>query len=309
MVSLNIQLPDGFLDEEKRCGYTVSQKMKEVWAVELDLLVEFDRVCKKYSINYIASGGTMLGAVRHHGFIPWDDDLDLMLLRTDYNRLCSIASKEFHYPFFFQTEYTDPGFMRGFARLRNSQTTAIQEFESKKKYTFNQGVFIDIFPLDELQKKEALLRRQRKRIKRFYNISYVLSDMTDRYPPSRKSLSKYIYKTIGHFTIRPIINKWRIQDLFFRKFEKCCQEYNDTGQEWLSLLSFQCDNRQHDIRSYKPDHVILLPFEFLKIPIPSNYDEHLKHKYGDDYMTPQKKVTYHGDVHFDTNISYKEKLI
>ncbi|MEE3413068.1 MAG: LicD family protein, partial [Bacteroidales bacterium] len=97
MVDLKVTLPKDFLQEEKRDGFVVSPAMKEVWAVELDLLAEFQRVADKHKINYIASGGTMLGAVRHKGFIPWDDDVDIMMLRKDYNKLLSVAG-EFEHP-------------------------------------------------------------------------------------------------------------------------------------------------------------------------------------------------------------------
>ena len=149
MVDLNIKLPDDFLEEEIRCGYTVTRKMKKVWAVELDLLNELLRVCNKYNIKIFASGGTMLGAVRHKGFIPWDDDIDMGMLRKDYDKLCKIANKEFQYPYFFQTNYTDPGTLRGHAQLRNSNTTSFLQNEGSE-YSFNQGIFIDIFPMDFL---------------------------------------------------------------------------------------------------------------------------------------------------------------
>ena len=75
MVELKIKLPDSFFYEEERDGYWVSSEIKELWAVQLDLLNEFDRVCKKYNLKYILDFGTLLGAIRHKGFIPWDDDL------------------------------------------------------------------------------------------------------------------------------------------------------------------------------------------------------------------------------------------
>ncbi|WP_302782657.1 LicD family protein, partial [Acidaminococcus intestini] len=155
MITLNIKLPDHFLDEEVQDGFLVSQKRKEVWAVELDLLTEFDRVCKKYKLRYFADGGTLLGAIRHGGFIPWDDDIDLAMFRDDYDKLCSIALHEFKNPYFFQTEYTDRGSLRGHAQLRNSNTTAILRNSLNCKYKFNQGIFIDIFPMDSVTENQS----------------------------------------------------------------------------------------------------------------------------------------------------------
>ncbi|MBO4531312.1 MAG: LicD family protein [Paludibacteraceae bacterium] len=307
MVSLKIQLPQDFLNIETRCGFTVSHEMKEVWAVQLDLLAEFDRVCKKHNICYVASGGTLLGAVRHQGFIPWDDDVDLMLSREDYNRLCIVAQEEFEEPYFFQTEYSDPGFMRGFARLRNSQTSGVQKFEYNKNYRFNQGIFIDIFPLDEVTSDASLFRLQERNAQNYFRKACVLSEMTDRFPPNRRPLWKYIYKVIGHFLIGSIIKKFGLQDYYLKKYELTCSKYNGTKQQTWSLLSFQFNNRRHDLSVFRPDETSLVRFEFLKIPIPNNYDEHLKQKYG-DYMQPKRMSNYHGDVLFDVNRSYKDVL-
>ena len=119
MVNLKLQIPEEFFKEEVRDGYFVSSDMKNLWAVELDLLNEFIRVCEVYNLRYFAEGGTMIGAVRHNGFIPWDDDIDIVMPREDYCKLEKIAVKEFKFPYFWQTEKTDPGSMRGHAQLRN----------------------------------------------------------------------------------------------------------------------------------------------------------------------------------------------
>ena len=101
MVDLKIQLPEGFLKEEERDGFLVTSEVKELWAVLLDILMQIDAICKNNGIEYFLCGGTLLGAVRHKGFIPWDDDLDIMMKRNDYNRFCEIAPFALQQPYFF----------------------------------------------------------------------------------------------------------------------------------------------------------------------------------------------------------------
>ncbi len=130
---IQIELPNSFLEEEERNGFLVNQEMKEIWAIELDLFVELNRVCDKYDLKLLGDAGTILGAARHAGFIPWDDDMDFSMSRGDYTKLCEVAEREFRYPYFWQTEETDPGSCRGHGQLRNSETTAILKAEAKKK--------------------------------------------------------------------------------------------------------------------------------------------------------------------------------
>ena len=161
--------------DEIRSGFLVTSHRKKLWNVQIGLINEFARVCKKYNLRWFAYGGTLLGAVRHNGFIPWDDDVDLVMLRPDYNKFLEIAPIEIDYPYFFDNWYdytiesenipdekNAPKFQyitveqqnrtpkRWFTqfpsfRLRDSRTTFI-EFPDRK--TIHQGIFIDVFPLD-----------------------------------------------------------------------------------------------------------------------------------------------------------------
>ena len=143
---IKIDLPDGFLDEEVRCGYTITPKLKKIWAVELDLMSEFARVCDKYDIKWSVAFGTMLGVIRHKGFIPWDDDVDIMLERKEFEKLVQVAPKAFKHPYFFQYALNARKTFMTHARLRNSLTTGYVTGHPKEGY--NNGIYLDIDCMD-----------------------------------------------------------------------------------------------------------------------------------------------------------------
>ena len=148
-----MHLDEKFYQKETRCGYEVSEKMKKVWAVELNLLEYFDQLCREHNLRYFVDYGTLLGAVRHQGFIPWDDDIDIVMLRDDYEKLKMIAQDEVSSPYFFQNSYTDI-MIWALAKLRDSRTTAIEYPDFPPE--FNQGIFLDIFPLDDAPDDAAM---------------------------------------------------------------------------------------------------------------------------------------------------------
>jgi lipopolysaccharide cholinephosphotransferase len=119
--------PASFYSEEVRLGYTVSAKMKKIWAVEIDLLQCLIDVCEGHHLKYWADGGTLPGAVRHQGFVPWDDDIDIIMPRKDYDKLVGLAvsGQEFQAPYLLQTAYTDTGYARDHAQLRDVRTTGV----------------------------------------------------------------------------------------------------------------------------------------------------------------------------------------
>lgn len=297
MLPIKMELPDEFYNEEKRCDYIVSTGMKKIWAVELDLLCEFQRVCEKYNLSWWVEGGTLLGAVRHKGYIPWDDDIDVVMLRDDYDKLMKNAPSEFHFPYFFQSVYTDHDYYRGHVQIRNSLTTAVLPNECMRD--FNQGIFIDIFPLDalpeekneyeELKEKSIRMRTYMKRYHHFPILKRrnIFANWIEQ---------KKIDKEIDEKTFE---GYYEMYENMFRKRKICdCSRINS-----MAALSTYFDVDKHLF-----DETIYLDFENLQVPVPKKYDQYLKAEFGDDYMTPIKAPSLHGSVIFDTEHPYTEML-
>lgn len=149
--------------DEVRDGFLVILDRKKVWNVELGLAKEIDRICRTHRLKYFLSGGTLLGAVKYRGFIPWDDKFRLMMPRPDFNQLRAVIGKEIPPWYFFQDAVSDEHFTSAMGRLRDSRTTAIENPERKDT---NQGIFIEIYPLDAFPDaapgEEQLSRVQRE---------------------------------------------------------------------------------------------------------------------------------------------------
>ena len=288
-----MERPAEFLQEQELCGYTVSADMKKVWAVELDLLDKLKEVCQRHGLTYYAGGGTMLGAIRHKGFIPWDDDIDVFMFREDYEKLLAVAD-EFGAPYFLQTAYNDKNYSRGHAQLRHSGTTGILLSE-KGHYTFNQGIFLDIFPLDEVPDDPALKAKQQKEV----GLWVKLLAATVRYPGSVK---KNLVKTLIHYALFWVPYRWA-----YRKMERACTKYNGTGCSRVALISFGHQLEQWVLPKRCFDKAQEMPFEYTTITVPEGYDEVLTTAYG-DYMVMRQDPTYHAGVLFDTERSYADYL-
>lgn len=304
---VKIELPEGFLEEEIRYGYTVSKDMKAVWAVELDLLAEFQRVCDKYNIEYFADGGTMLGAVRHNGYIPWDDDIDVMMMRDQYEILCDVADDEFKFPYFFQTEYSDPTSLRGHAQLRNSVTTGILEADREGIRPFNQGIFIDIFPIDAVPEDEEALNIKITKIEKYLTRARRFANITDRYTPTPNTRPiKKIVKRVAHLVFSGPLKNTLDYDKWYEKYEEECKLYNE--EKTLKVAKFFCIPFCRGQIWYREDFSdsIRMPFEMMEINVPIGYKRIMDIFFGDDWETPKMIPTVHSEVLFDPYNSYND---
>lgn len=296
---IGIDLPPCFLDEEVRDGYLVSSVMKKIWAVELDLLAKFDAVCKKHGITYVALWGTALGAIRHKGFIPWDDDIDVGMDRANYEKLCQVASMEFSHPYFFQNALTDRAYFIPLARLRNTETTAaIRGFDTPD---YNNGIYLDIDILDGLAmtKWQWLVQNFLKHL--------LLIPVQGYYQrvSNCRTLSKKLF-----CCLRPL---WRVltYEAWINLYKRVRCMYNKDSSRFGISYSFQ----RQDFNSWiHRDEMLKLrrcSFEFMTIPVLESNSEYLLRCFGDYMEFPpiESRGLWHKDqVRFDPCVSYIDFL-
>lgn len=273
-------------------GYQLDPNLQKLWQVQLDLLEEFTTVCQRLGLPFWVDGGTMLGAVRHKGFIPWDDDIDVNLLREDYDHLIKVATKEFKHPFFLQSAYTDTDYYRSHAQLRMDGTTAIRPSDCFQP--FHQGIFIDIFPIDGHSSDEVAMNKalkENRRLLRFLkakNTNILYSGrltLVFRKLKARRAVAKQGWTTI-YAKAEDALRQFKISD---------CKNVS------FGLPRFVCEKTYFDETEW-------IDFEDLKVPVPKRWDEYLRAMFGDNYMTPIQGPTNHGSLVVDTCRDYREVL-
>lgn len=296
---IKLALPEHFLDEEVRCEYTVTSKLKKIWAVELDLLNELLRVCRKHGIKVAVFGGTLLGAVRHRGFIPWDDDLDIALDRENFNKLCAVAPSEFKHPYFLQTARSDRRFYFAYARLRNSETTAVITGHETPDY--NNGIYIDVYVLEGYTDSKL-----KWKIQTFLQILTV-KFLTLYYQGKRRnnSLKERILRLP-----RPFVRMFKYETLM-RLYEGVLGMYTKSSSR-IGIRDEMTETAKHYwFFKHEFDDIVELPFENLMVPAPAEYVKILSRIFGDfmKFPPPEKRGAWHeGQITFDPDVGYERFL-
>lgn len=254
--------------------------LEKLHKTELEILDEFVRICKKYNLQYFLMGGTLLGAVRHKGFIPWDDDIDVGLQRKDYEKFTEIVEQELDSKYMIDNKYTNPKYYLNFTKIRKKNTLFIQDIQ--ENYDGPKGIWIDIFPIDEAKNDKTILTP----IQRACNniIFRILHYKTGIVPGKFKFLKRFIGKCI-------FIKNRTLLDLLDKILS--LQNKNKDNKFIVSLVSGYGYKRE---MFYKDEFFPLkqLEFEGKKYNVPGNYKKVLENMYGDYMKLPpiEKRITH-----------------
>lgn len=308
MNSLRLEIPDSFFNAELREGFLVSAEMKKVWAVELDLLNEFSKVCDKHSLKWFVHAGTLLGAIRHKGFIPWDDDIDVVMPRSDFEKLGTLGPQEFNHPYFYQTEDTDRLLARNFARLRNSNSTAIQEWEKDFNYPYNQGIFIDVFPMDNIPDDEYKRKDYFSQLTILNDKAWQWRNMVLLYRPKKdKGWVKRNNYFLKHLWYKYLSIKKGDYNYYLKRHHALVTKYDEVNTKCVGESIIAPLGRWIWEQEWV-ENVKYVPFEMLMVPVPVGYEECLRVGFGDNWRIPKQVPNLHGNIIFDVDKPYFEYL-
>ncbi len=272
-----LQFPKNYFQDETVDGFHIEAMMKCAWAAQLEVLEALRELCEEYQITYFADWGTLLGAVRHQGFIPWDDDVDICMLRPDYERFLSIANRELPETFHVHSEYSSDLYEMPFARMVNATTISYSAERLQRFHGCPYVVGLDIFPLDVLpEDKEAeelqckLFTTLLANVKKARNH---LDEVTARLPELEKMCGLHFDRSKD------------IKNQLLRAVTTVSCLYNNTTAPFMTHLTYHVGHRRYLRREWYRK-TVWLPFEGIKIPAPVDYREALTALFDANYMIP-----------------------
>ena len=242
--------------------------LREVQLIQLEMLQEVDRICQKCNIHYNIIAGTLLGAVRHGGYIPWDDDADVAMLRDEYEKFRIACKTELDKTrFYFQDHRNTKGYRWGYGKLRRKNTLFLREFQEHMPYA--QGVFIDIFPLDSVP--DNYLLRSVKNFQ-YFCVRKVLWSEVGKIA-EKNFIKRQIYRFLAQIP----------EKVIFRYYNRLIHEANCKKTRMVRILMFPTPNSEYGYYRCWYENSIDIKFEGINFKGIRDYDSYLSFKFG-DYM-------------------------
>ena len=280
-----MEFPIDFFLDEVREGFFIPAMMKRAWAAELEILVEIDKICEKHKLRYFIDYGNLLGAIRHKGFIPWDDDIDIMMLRKDYEIFAKVANDELPKELLFRSPEDNSGNYELFSSVQHREmlisTDAIGKYHN---YLYGAGV--DIFPYDYLA-KDPDKEKQREEILKSLCI---LASFPSIEGENQAVLQEEAKKVQHHYGI-DLFHSSDYRKTVLHLLNDCFKEFNQEGGSKIAylldlILYKEQGNGIFEEQWYSEQSY--LDFEFLALPVPKEYKKVISEKY--DHYEQIKKA-------------------
>lgn len=275
----------------KKTNYDLKQLQLE----QLSVLDELKRVCDKHHLTFYLAYGSCLGALRHHGFIPWDDDIDVLMPVKDYDKLMNLAN-EFQHPFLLQNNETDSNFKLAIARVRKRGTACIEEKDLDDEC--HQGIFVDIYP--QYQYPDHLLSRLK-----IISSSIIYRILLYNEPPKNHGVA---IKFVGNIILKLFSLGGREKQI--AKYRGNLRKYSHTA--YVADL-YGMDLTLTKVIKYKSGWFLepkWITFEGRRMPVPTKAVAYLKERYGENCMElppPEKRHSYHRYAYVDFEHEYKKR--
>lgn len=267
-----------------------NETLRKVQLAQLEIGKEIKRVCDENGIKYFLDSGTLLGAIRHKGFIPWDDDMDMGMLREDYDRFIEIAPKKLKPEYFLQTWKTDKSYPYAFAKIRKKGTVFI-EAVSQKTNAHNE-IFVDIFPYDVYPDDETVRTKLTRKIM-LLKYSLWMKDGMTPWLRHKSALDRLLVRT--KYVLHYFYALTHSRDAMIAEYEKLMPMYNAETSKYYVEQSGGTPFGKWIIPTECFEKFIEVKFEDTMFLVPEKYDLYLKTVYGDYMQLPpvEKRGNWH----------------
>lgn len=257
----------------------IINNLKERQKIALDVLLFFKAFCQENDIHFFLAYGTLLGAVRHKGFIPWDDDVDVMMTRTEYNKLLSNIGKMNHPYYKMISMHNDNRYFAPLAKLYDDRTLLKQEYGQDERVDY--GIYIDLFIIDALPDDYNLAEKQYKRAEKE---RYLWGICTRKLSARSSSWIKHIARVPVALCLKAIGYRH-----FLKKYEKIAIEYNDKGTSHSGIIIYGEGLKKEYFSNELFNDPSCVTFEGVSFAAPSDVDYYLKQMYGAYMQIPPEE--------------------
>lgn len=250
------------------------QELKAIQRIQLEMLQEVDRICRKCGIHYNIIAGTLLGAVRHKGYIPWDDDADVALLREEYDKFCDACKTELDTSkYYFQDHNATKGYRWGYGKLRRKDTLFLRENQQHMPY--EQGIFIDIFPLDNVP-----MNKIKRGLHNFHCFC----------------IRKTMWSSVGKLSDKSRFKRWCYwildkisEERLFEHYDRFIKKSNAKDSQWVRILTYPTPTKDFGYRKAWYEVSKEISFEGVSLYGIKEWEEYLSFKFGDFWTLPEEK--------------------